>query len=57
MEAHNLTVVNETTTDLKFKFKNLEMNTRYTVFLQTASPYTQSEVKLSMQIINCSQIS
>ena len=45
MEAHNLTVINETTTDLKFKFKNLEMNTRYTVILQTASPYTQSEIR------------
>ena len=45
MDNYNVTVVNETTTDLKFKFKDLEMNTRYTVYLQTASPYTESEIR------------
>ena len=44
-DSANMTVINETTTDLKFRFKDLELNTRYTVHLSTQSPYTVSEVR------------
>ena len=42
----NRTVINETTTNLRYRFKDLELNTRYTVKLQTQSPYTKSETRV-----------
>ncbi|CBY21240.1 unnamed protein product [Oikopleura dioica] len=42
----NETVVNTTTTDLNFDFTNLELNTRYTIILNSESPDTSSDERI-----------